>query len=60
MLSENREKKSGQINASWHKKNPMPKNPTLKERAAWHIAHATACGCRPIPKSVASFLRKQP
>ena len=36
------------INAEWHRANPMPKNPTLDERIAWHIAHAEHCGCRPI------------
>ena len=26
----------------------MPKNPTLDQRIAWHLAHAKACGCRAI------------
>lgn len=36
------------VNAEWHRANPMPKNPTLDERIAWHLAHAEHCGCRPI------------
>lgn len=37
------------INASWHQKNVMPKNATTEQRIKWHLAHAKACGCRPIP-----------
>ena len=36
------------INAIWHRAHPMPKNPTLDQRIAWHVAHAEHCGCRPI------------
>lgn len=36
------------INAAWHRAHPMPKNPTLDQRIAWHVAHAKACGCRAI------------
>lgn len=45
------------LNAAWHAKHPMPKNPTLDERVAWHVAHARACGCRDLPKSVLAALR---
>ncbi len=44
-------------NAVWHKRNRMPRNPTLNQRVTWHLAHARACGCRPIPKSVLSLSR---
>jgi hypothetical protein len=30
----------------------MPKNAALEQRIRWHLAHAKACGCRGIPKSV--------
>ena len=40
------------INAEWPRANPMPKNPTLDQRAAWHVAHAQACGCREMPDSI--------
>jgi hypothetical protein len=38
----------GKINAEWHRANRMPKNPTMDQRIAWHVAHAKACGCREI------------
>lgn len=37
------------INAAWHERNVMPRNPTVEERTAWHRAHQEHCGCRPIP-----------
>jgi hypothetical protein len=36
------------MNSAWHAAHPMPKNPTLDQRIAWHLAHAKACGCRAI------------
>jgi uncharacterized protein YdhG (YjbR/CyaY superfamily) len=48
---------SAKLNAAWHKRNRMPPNPTLNQRVSWHLAHARACGCRPIPKSVLSLAR---
>jgi hypothetical protein len=41
------------INAAWHRANPMPKNPTMDQRIAWHTAHAEACGCRAIAGKLA-------
>jgi len=38
----------GKINAAWHRAHPMPKNPTMDQRIAWHLAHAENCGCRAI------------
>jgi len=38
----------GKLNAEWHRANRMPKNPTMDQRIAWHLAHAKACGCREI------------
>lgn len=46
------------MNAAWHSKNPMPKNPTAAERIAWHRAHLEHCGCRPIPKPLRSLAKK--
>jgi len=45
------------MNASWHKTHPMPRNPTLEQRTAWHVEHAQACGCRPVPPRVAEEMR---
>jgi hypothetical protein len=41
-----------EINAAWHRANPMPKNPTLDQRIAWHVAHARNCGCREMPEKI--------
>jgi hypothetical protein len=47
------------VNARWHASHPMPKPATLADRVRWHVAHAKACGCRPIPKSVAAALARR-
>jgi hypothetical protein len=38
----------------------MPKNATLAQRVAWHVAHQKACACRPLPASVAAALASRP
>jgi len=41
------------INAKWHLKNKMPKNPTEEVRIKWHIEHLKNCPCRaPSPKLI--------
>jgi len=47
------------INAAWHEKHPMPKNPTMEERMAWHIEHAKECGCRPIPPTIQAAIKNR-
>ncbi|MGD1019600.1 MAG: hypothetical protein ABSA12_09800 [Verrucomicrobiia bacterium] len=47
------------MNGSWHQRHPMPKKPTLEQRVNWHLAHAKACGCREIPKTVKAELRRR-
>lgn len=39
---------STKINAEWHSKHRMPKNPSMDQRVKWHIEHARHCGCRPL------------
>lgn len=46
----------GKTNKAWHAQHPMPKNPTLAQRLAWHQAHATACACRPVPPAIARLI----
>jgi hypothetical protein len=46
------------INKEWHLKNVMPKDPSLQERIAWHLAHKENCNCRPIPDALISEIRK--
>jgi hypothetical protein len=45
------------INAEWHQAHKMPKNPTPAERLEWHVAHAKACACRPMPASMLAALK---
>jgi hypothetical protein len=47
------------MNAEWHEANPMPKNLTLEQRLRWHLAHQAHCGCRPIPKRLASLMDRR-
>jgi hypothetical protein len=47
------------INATWHAKHPMPKPATLDQRVKWHVAHAKACGCRPIARTVVDELKRR-
>ena len=49
----------GKINAIWHRAHPMPNNPTLDQRIEWHLAHATACGCRAIHGKVLEELKRR-
>jgi hypothetical protein len=45
------------INSEWHSSHPMPRNARLEQRVEWHLAHARACACRPIPKTVLAELK---
>jgi hypothetical protein len=47
------------INADWHKKNLMPKNPTVEQRIRWHLEHIKHCGCAPIPPKLATEMEKR-
>jgi len=47
------------LNARWHAKHPMLKPATLEQRVKWHVAHAKACGCRPMPRAVAAEVERR-
>ncbi|HVT00750.1 MAG TPA: hypothetical protein VHE53_00775 [Patescibacteria group bacterium] len=47
------------INAEWHTKNKMPKNPTLDQRIEWHLAHAKNCSCRPLGGKILEEIKKR-
>lgn len=47
------------INAEWHTKNKMPKNPTLDERVKWHLAHAKNCTCRLLDGKILEEIKKR-
>ncbi len=44
------------LNAAWHRDHRMPRNAKPAERAAWHLSHAKACGCREMPASVRDWI----
>ena len=44
-------------NAAWHEKHPLPRKATMAQRVKWHVAHAKACACRDIPKTVLTELQ---
>lgn len=48
----------GTTNKAWHEHNRMPRNPTFQQRVAWHVAHAAACGCRPMPPAIVELLKQ--
>jgi hypothetical protein len=43
------------LNAEWHGRHRMPRNPTLAQRLAWHLEHGAHCGCRPMPPRLAAL-----
>lgn len=47
------------INAEWHGKNKMPKNPTLDERVKWHLEHSKNCSCRPLGGTILEEITKR-
>jgi hypothetical protein len=47
------------INATWHRRHPMPPNATLAQRVAWHVAHSRHCGCRDMPPSIVAELKRR-
>ncbi|MFY7838676.1 MAG: hypothetical protein ACOVP7_00315 [Lacibacter sp.] len=47
------------LNKEWHLQHPMPKNASLDERIAWHIAHAKHCACREMPDKIKAEIKKR-
>jgi hypothetical protein len=47
------------LNATWHLAHPMPKNPSLAQRIAWHLEHVQHCACRPIPAKLLEEMERQ-
>jgi len=40
------------LNKKWHQKHRLGSGAPMADRVRWHLAHAKACGCRPIPVTV--------
>lgn len=53
------QKQPSGINATWHKAHPMPPNPTIDERIAWHLEHAAHCKCRKISGKLKEEMEKR-
>ena len=47
------------MNAEWHSKNRMPKNPTIDERIKWHLEHVRNCTCRPLGGKILEEIKKR-
>ena len=47
------------VNRPWHDAHPMPDQPSLEQRIAWHRAHALACACRPVPEAIREAIAAQ-
>ena len=47
------------LNAEWHRAHPMPRNPTIDQRIAWHVDHSKHCGCREIPDKLRAKMRQR-
>lgn len=47
------------LNKEWHFAHPMPKNPTLDQRIAWHIEHQKHCACRKIKGKLEEEMKKR-
>ena len=48
------------MNATWHERHPMPRNPTTAQRITWHVEHHAHCNCRPIPPKLQAQIRLNP
>lgn len=47
------------LNREWHETHRLDRKAKLDERIAWHIEHATVCGCRDMPESIKTELTKR-
>jgi len=47
------------INGDWHMAHPMPKNPSMDERIAWHIEHLKNCACRELTPLLKAEFKKR-
>jgi hypothetical protein len=47
------------INEEWHRKNRMPRNPTVEQRIEWHLEHQKNCSCRPIPRKLSEEMERR-
>jgi hypothetical protein len=46
------------VNSDWHAGHRLPHGASLEQRVDWHIEHAQACGCRPIPPDIVKAIEQ--
>jgi hypothetical protein len=47
------------LNRLWHAQHRLGSKASLDDRVQWHIEHAKACGCRPIPPPVLEEIERR-
>lgn len=47
------------LNREWHRKNTMPKDPTIDQRVNWHLRHAKHCDCREMPAAIKAEIEQR-
>ena len=45
------------MNAEWHRAHVLGLGASVDDRVAWHLEHARACACRPVPDDIAELIR---
>ena len=50
---------TGAVNAQWHDEHVLGQGASMDRRVEWHLEHAEACGCRPVPATVAAELERR-
>ena len=49
-------RRKSRVNKAWHQQHVLGSHARLDDRVAWHLAHAKACACRPIPPSIVAAI----
>jgi len=47
------------VNKQWHEENRLAPGASFDERVRWHLEHAKACGCRPVPPKVLEEIERR-
>ncbi|MGA3351910.1 MAG: hypothetical protein ABSD85_01830 [Acidimicrobiales bacterium] len=47
------------MNRPWHEQHRLEKGSSIDARVQWHLEHAEACGCRPVPPPVLDEMERR-
>lgn len=47
------------MNREWHDAHHLDPKANEEQRIAWHVEHATQCGCRDMPESIKAKLAER-